>query len=568
MKCEGIPASGGIGIGTAVLVAEPDLGYGDVVFSGVEAEKARLTGAVDAFIRETSAMAEELRTRVGDKQAEILSGQAMMISDPYMTSQMNAAIENGVCAEAAADSVCSMYVELFSSMEDELMRQRAGDVEDLRRRLLCILLGRPRVELSTIPSGSVLVARDFTPSMTVGLRRENVAAIVTESGGITSHSAILARTMALPAVLSVPNITDILSGGETLVVDGSAGTVLVNPDEEVLRDCRARQGEEMARQADLIRFRARPTHTADGEAVSLCCNIASPRDVPGVLEHTGEGVGLFRTEFLFMNRAAPPSEEEQFRIYQDAARRLEGREIIIRTLDIGGDKDIACLDTEPEENPFLGFRAIRYCLSKPDLFRTQLSAILRASAYGSIRILLPFVSCVDEIRSARVLLEETKSCLAQEGVPFNQDIPLGVMVETPAAVFLADTLAREADFFSIGTNDLTQYTLAADRGNSQVSYLCSYFQPALLRAVRMAASQAKRAGIPVGMCGEAAGDPLMTPLLLAFGLDELSVSPTAVLPIRQAISRWTREEARALADQVMGLSTADEVYACLKANVR
>ena len=568
MKCEGIPASGGIGIGTAVLVAEPDLGYGDVVFSGVEAEKARLTGAVAAFIRETSAMAEELRTRVGDKQAEILSGQAMMISDPYMTSQMNAAIENGVCAEAAADSVCGMYVELFSSMEDELMRQRAGDVEDLRRRLLCILLGRPRVELSTIPSGSVLVARDFTPSMTAGLRRENVAAIVTESGGITSHSAILARTMALPAVLSVPNITDILSGGETLVVDGSAGTVLVNPDEEVLRDCRARQGEEMARQADLIRFRARPTHTADGEAVSLCCNIASPRDVPGVLEHTGEGVGLFRTEFLFMNRAAPPSEEEQFRIYQDAARRLEGREIIIRTLDIGGDKDIACLDTEPEENPFLGFRAIRYCLSKPDLFKTQLSAILRASAYGSIRILLPFVSCVDEIRSARVLLEETKSRLAQEGVPFNRDIPLGVMVETPAAVFLADTLAREADFFSIGTNDLTQYTLAADRGNNQVSYLCSYFQPALLRAVRMAASQAKRAGIPVGMCGESAGDPLMTPLLLAFGLDEFSVSPTAVLPIRQAISRWTREEARALADQVMGLSTADEVYACLKANVR
>ena len=237
-------------------------------------------------------------------------------------------------------------------------------------------------------------------------------------------------------------------------------------------------------------------------------------------------------------------------------------------MDRVGYNDIACLDTEPEENPFLGFRAIRYCLSRPDLFKTQLSAILRASAYGSIRILLPFVSCLDEVRSARVMLEETKCRLADEGVAFNRDIPLGVMVETPAAVFLADKLAREVDFFSIGTNDLTQYTLAADRGNSKVSYLCSYFQPALLRAIHMAASQAKRAGILVGMCGEAAGDPLMTPLLLAFGLDEFSVSPTAVLPIRQAISRWTREEARALADQVMGLSTADEVRTCLKANVR
>ena len=534
MKCEGIPASGGIGIGTAVLVAEPDLSYGDVVFSGVEAEKARLSGAVAAFIRETSAMAESLREQLGDKQAEILSGQVMMVSDPYMTSQMNAAIENGICAEAAADSVCGMYVELFSSMEDELMRQRALDVEDLRRRLLSILLGRPRVELNRIPPDSVLVARDFTPSMTAGLRRENVTAIVTESGGTTSHSAILARTMSLPAVLSVPNITDLLTGGETLVVDGSAGTVLVNPEENVLRACRSRQAEEMARQADLIRFRSRPTHTADGEPVSLCCNITSPRDVPNVLEHTGEGVGLF----------------------------------IIRTLDIGGDKEIPCLNMEREENPFLGFRAIRYCLSRPDLFKTQLSAILRASAYGSIRILLPFVSCLDELRSARVMLEETKSCLAQEGVPFDKDIPLGVMVETPAAVFLADQLSREADFFSIGTNDLTQYTLAADRGNSRVSYLCSYFQPALLRAVRMAAACANRAGIPVGMCGEAAGDPLMTPLLLAFGLDAFSVSPTAVLPVRQSISRWTREEARVLADRVMNLSTADEVRTCLKANAR
>ena len=568
MKCEGIPASGGIGIGAAVLVAEPDLGYGNVVFSGVAAEKARLAGAVAAFTAETTAMAEELRSQVGDTQAEILSGQVMMVSDPYMTSQMNAAIENGVCAEAAVDSVCGMYVELFSSMEDELMRQRALDVEDMRRRLLSILLGRPRAELKRIPPGSVLVARDFTPSMTVGLRRENVAAIVTESGGITSHSAILARTMSLPAVLSVPNIMDLLSGGETLVVDGSSGSVLINPDDETLRNYRALQGEALARQADLLRFRTRPTHTADGETVSLCCNITSPRDVPNVLEHTGEGVGLFRTEFLFMNRSTPPSEEEQFRIYQDAARQLEGREIIIRTLDIGGDKDIACLDTEPEENPFLGFRAIRYCLSRPDLFKTQLSAILRASAYGSIRILLPFVSCLDEVRSARVMLEETKCRLADEGVAFNRDIPLGVMVETPAAVFLADKLAREVDFFSIGTNDLTQYTLAADRGNSKVSYLCSYFQPALLRAIHMAASQAKRAGILVGMCGEAAGDPLMTPLLLAFGLDEFSVSPSAVLTIRQAISRWTRAEARALADQVMGLSTADEVRACLKANVR
>ena len=382
MKCEGIPASGGIGIGEAVLVAEPDLGYGDVVFSGVEAEKARLAGAVAAFIRETSAMAEALREQLGDKQAEILSGQVMMVSDPYMTSQMNAAIENGVCAESAVDSVCGMYIELFSSMEDELMRQRALDVEDLRRRLLSILLGRPRTELNRLPPGSVLVARDFTPSMTAGLRRENVAAIVTESGGRTSHSAILARTMSLPAVLSVPNITDLLSGGETLVVDGSAGTVLVNPDEEVLRACRSRQAEELARQADLIRFRSRPTRTADGEAVSLCCNIAGPRDVPSVLEHTGEGVGLFRTEFLFMNRSAPPSEEEQFRIYQDAARRLLGELLEYLLTAAGGDLRLmraralelmavlsrAAVDGGGDEDMILDLNC--RCLSEIDCLRT------------------------------------------------------------------------------------------------------------------------------------------------------------------------------------------------------
>lgn len=563
----GIGASAGIGIGRAVLVRLPDLDYSHVVFQGAQAEKARLSAAAAAFTERTSAMAEAMKDRVGEKQAEILLGQIMMLGDPFMTSQINDFIDQGACAEGALDAVCGMYIDMFSSVEDELTRQRATDVRDLRDRMLAQLLGQAELDLSALPPSAVLVARDLTPSMTAGLKKGAVAGIVTEVGGTTSHSAILARAMELPAVLSVENATALIQEGDTVVVDGGEGQVLVSPGEDTLRDYRARREALLAQRADLDLYRGRPTRTADGRAVRLCGNIGSAGDARAVMEATGEGVGLFRTEFLFMDRSALPDEEEQFQAYRAAAEALEGRELIIRTLDVGGDKDIPYLGLEREENPFLGYRAIRYCLGRQDVFAAQLRALLRASAYGDIKIMLPLVTCADELRQAKALLTRLKGELDAEGLPYNREIRVGVMIETPAASLIADLLAREADFFSIGTNDLTQYTMAADRGNAKVSYLGSPYNPAVLRSIRHIIRCGHEAGIPVGMCGEAAADPLMLPLLLSFGLDEFSVGASAILPTRKLLSKWSAEEAGRLTAEVMELSSADGIRAYLKANV-
>ena len=563
----GIGASAGIGIGRAVLVRLPDLDYSHVAFQGAEAEKARLSAAAAAFTEKTAAMAEAMKERVGEKQAEILLGQIMMLGDPFMTSQMNDFIDQGACAEGALDAVCGMYVDMFSSVEDELTRQRATDVRDLRDRMLAQLLGQAELDLSALPPSAVLVARDLTPSMTAGLKKDAVAGIVTEVGGTTSHSAILARAMELPAVLSVENATALIKEGDTVVVDGGEGQVLVSPGEDILRDYRARREALLAQRADLDLYRGRPTRTADGRAVRLCGNIGSAKDARAVMEATGEGVGLFRTEFLFMDRSALPDEEEQFQAYRAAAEALEGRELIIRTLDVGGDKDIPYLGLEKEDNPFLGYRAIRYCLGRQDVFAAQLRALLRASAYGDIKIMLPLVTCADELRQAKALLTRLKGELDAEGLPYNREIRVGVMIETPAASLIADLLAREADFFSIGTNDLTQYTMAADRGNAKVSYLGSPYNPAVLRSIRHIIRCGHEAGIPVGMCGEAAADPLMLPLLLSFGLDEFSVGASAILPTRKLLSKWSVEEAGRLTAEVMELSSTDGIRAYLKANV-
>lgn len=567
MVYNGIGASAGIGIGRAVLVSSPNLDYSHVASQGAEAEKARLSAAAAAFTEKTSAMAGAMKERVGGKQAEILLGQIMMLGDPFMTSQMNDFIDQGACAEGALDAVCSMYIDMFSSVEDELTRQRATDVRDLRDRMLGLLLGQEEPDLSALPLSAVLVARDLTPSMTAGLKKGAVAGVVTEVGGTTSHSAILARAMELPAVLSVENATALIKEGDTVVVDGGEGQVLVSPGEDVLRDYRARREALLAQRADLDFYRGRPTRTADGHEVKLCGNIGSARDARAVLEATGEGVGLFRTEFLFMDRSALPGEEEQFEAYRAAAEALEGRELIIRTLDVGGDKDIPYLGLEKEENPFLGYRAIRYCLGRQDVFAAQLRALLRASAYGDIKIMLPLITCADELRQAKALLTRLKGELDSQGLPYNRDIRVGVMIETPAASLIADLLAREADFFSIGTNDLTQYTMAADRGNAKVSYLGSPYNPAVLRSIRHIIRCGHAAGIPVGMCGEAAADPLMLPLLLSFGLDEFSVGASAILPTRKLLSKWSLEEAGRLTAEVMELSSTDGIRAYLKANV-
>lgn len=568
MIYKGIAGAEGIGIGKALVVCEQTLDYSHVVFSGAENETNRLQAAIAAFCEKVTAMQKKLTASVGEKQAEILNGQIMMIQDPFMTSQMQDFIAGGQCAEAAVDAVCNMYIEMFSSVEDDLTRQRATDIRDMRARLLGILLGQTEVDLSDLPPETVLVAHDFTPSMTANMQKEHIVGILSECGSKTSHSAILARSLELPAVMSVENICTLLENGDTVIVDGTRGEAVVRPAQGILEAYASKREQLKMEKQALHAFAGKKTVTADGKQLAVYANIGKPDDVPAVLQNDGEGVGLFRTEFLFMDRTALPSEEEQFAAYRAVATQMQGKEVIIRTLDVGGDKDIPYLHMEKEENPFLGHRAVRYCLDNPEIYKVQLRALLRASAYGNIKIMLPLVTTVSEVRRVRELLESTKAELRRENIEFRDTIPVGVMIETPAAAMTADLLAKEADFFSIGTNDLTQYTMAVDRGNSKVSALYSHYNPAVLRLIKQTAEAANRAGIPVGMCGEAAGDKAFIPLLIAFGLHEFSVTPAAVLPTRKTVSLWSKTDADALAERVLTLDSAEEVAAALEEAAR
>lgn len=564
----GVAASPGLGIGTVMVIAEPCLAYEVVEVTDAEAEKSRLHGAIEAFSALTREKAEVVRERVGDAEAAILEGHVLMISDPFMVAEMDNLIDGGQCAEAALDTVCETFAVMFEAADDDLTRQRAADVRDIKSGVLCQLLGVREVDVSRVPRGTVLVTHDLVPSMTAGLDRDNVVGIVTETGGMTSHSAILARALEIPAVLAVPDAVRKLPEGAQVIVDGGEGAVAVAPDEAELAAARVRQETLRREKEALQRFVGKKTITADGCQVELFGNIGSVEDARAVVDNDGEGVGLFRTEFLFMDGGAMPTEEEQFRAYQQAALIMKGRPVIIRTLDIGGDKDIPYLGLEKEDNPFMGFRAIRYCLAREDVFRTQLRALLRASAFGDVRIMVPLVTGVEELRQVRALIRRYADEFSREGVACNKDVPVGVMIETPAAALMADALAAETDFFSIGTNDLTGYTMAVDRGNDRVRYLYSAFNPAVLRSIRSVIAAGTAAGIPVGMCGEAAADPLLIPLWISFGLTEYSVGPASILATRAAIAGWSHEEARALAEAVMGAVTPDAVLDLLKAAAR
>lgn len=561
---QGIGASKGYGVGTIVRIEETDLSFEDKKITDVDAEVARFQKAVEDFTEKTMDMAAKMREQVGEKEAEILEGHVIMVSDPAMADEVTNQIKDGSCAERALWNVCDMFIQIFSMAEDELTNQRVTDVQDMRNRLLKILLGKEEVDISQVPKGTILAARDLTPSMTVGLHKENVVGILTEVGGKTSHSAILARALEIPAVLSIPDIMQTVKDGQEVALDGDLGVVILDPSEEEKAEYHAKREQYVKEKEALRALVGKPTITADGKQVELVCNIGKPQDSDMVLERDGEGVGLFRTEFLFMDRTNTPSEEEQFQAYKQVAETMQGKPVIIRTLDVGGDKEIPYLNLEKEENPFLGYRAIRVCLKQKDLYRAQLRALLRASAYGDIRIMVPMVTCLDELRQVKELLCELMKELDQEQIAYNKEIKVGIMVETPAASLMADLLAKEADFFSIGTNDLTQYTMVVDRGNAQVAYLYSAYNPAVLRSIAHVIACGNKAGIPVGMCGEAAADEKLIPLLLAYGLDEFSVSATSVLATRNTIAKWTIEEAKALAKEVEGLGTREEVEQLLE----
>lgn len=563
----GTAASEGIGIGKVMLIEEHSLEYTPRTVTDTEAESQRFKAAVDAFCYNTEKQAENLRSSAGEKEAEILAGHIQIIKDPYLSGEIEKLIADGQCAESALEHMCDMFITMFSAADDELTKQRAADVRDIKSGVLGILLGVNEIKVSDAPKGTVLVARELTPSVTAGIVKENIAGIITETGGTTSHSAILARALEIPAVLSVEGVASSLKNGDTVVVDGSEGAVIVNPDDNTVAEYSKKRDAFLAERKELENYRGRETKSASGEVYELFCNIGKPEDAVKAVDADGEGVGLFRTEFLFMDRTSIPTEDEQFEAYKKAALILKGKSLIIRTLDIGGDKDIPYLGLKKEENPFMGFRAIRYCLKNRELFKSQIKAILRASAFGDIKIMFPLITTMDELREGKKLVAECKADLRNMGINFNENIQVGVMVETASAAVIADMLAKEADFFSIGTNDLTGYTMACDRGNNDVSYLYSPLQPSVLRMIKRTIECGVQNGISVGMCGEAAANKLMIPLLISFGLTEFSVSAPSVLNVRKIISTWTKEEADKVTAKVLEMSTQQEIVEYLKSVV-
>ena len=502
-------------------------------------ESARFQEAMTTFLEETERAACDLEKRGMSEEAGILRSHMEMIKDPSVTSKIKEEIDNGCCAEEAVDKTMKFFADLFEATGDELTMQRAADIRDINSSLCSKLTNNDLMDPAQLPKGAILVIRELTPSMAVKIDP--------------------ARALGIPAVLGVTGALTYIENGKTLILDGISGIVLQEPDNDTKKEYNKKAEMFQLQRERLNVFRGKKSVTASGAIKEIFANIGSVEDAESARAADAEGVGLFRTEFLYMDRSKAPDEEEQFEAYCKAAKAFSPDPVVIRTLDVGGDKDMPYLHMDQEENPFMGFRAVRYCLENRELFKTQLRALLRAGAEGCIRIMIPMVTCLAEIRGVKALMAECCEELKAEGKRFDPDIKTGIMVETPAAAATADILAEEVDFFSIGTNDLTGYMMAADRGNAKVAYLYETYQPAVLRMIRDVCKAAGKADIPVGMCGEAAADPALTPCLIAFGLDEFSVSPEKVLATRKNLSLWSSEDAIAVADKVMSLGTAEEV---------
>ena len=509
----------------------------DYVPEELEAEKTRFRVAHAAAVEETKALLESTKASNGAGQAEILDAQLTLLQDEYsVVEPILEKIGDERCNAAhAADSVLSEIAAMFAQADDEYLSQRAADVKDIRERLLLHILEQERVHFDALPEDTILVAAELTPSDTIRLDLRHIAGIATETGGYYSHTGIITRNLGIPAVSGLEFDLDAIEDGTCAIVDGETGRFTLSPS-EAERQVFLREREELARVvSNLEQYRTRKSCTVDGVEGCICANIGTPADAMDAMQKGAEGIGLFRSEFLYMQGPALPDEETQFAAYRAAAELCGARPLTVRTLDIGGDKALPYMHFEPEENPFLGWRAIRVSLAMPELFRTQLRALLRASAFGNVRVMFPMIASVGEFRAAKAVVETCMAELDAEGVPYDRDIALGVMIETPAAVFIADELAARARFFSIGTNDLTQYVMAADRGNPRVAYLCDAFDPAVQRSIGMVLDAAHRAGIEAGMCGELAADPRATQRLVALGLGEFSVGPPAIAPLKHRI---------------------------------
>lgn len=566
MKIYGVGAAEGIGIGVAKVVREQNVEVVKKTVLDSETEVNNFMRVLDITKAETEEMSKALEKNASAKEAEILFGHIMLMSDPMLVDEIVNRIKGeSVCAEYVIEEVCNQYAAVFASMDDELMQQRATDMIDIKTRLIKKVLGIENTDLSKLPYGSILVAKDLTPSMTAGLNPDNVLGIVTQFGGKTSHSAILARALEIPAVVGLSNLPEDISDDTDILLDGESGEVIILPTDNEKSDYENKKKNYDANKEMLKKYRELPSISKDGKKVEIAGNIGSPEDAKKVIENGGEGIGLFRTEFLFMDRDCMPTEEEQFESYKEVATAMEGKPVIIRTLDIGGDKEIPYMGIVQDENPFLGYRAIRLCLDrKDDIYIPQLRALLRASAFGNIKIMLPLITSMDEIREAKALISDIKKELDEKNIAYNKNIEVGIMVETAAASLLADIFAKEVDFFSIGTNDLIQYTMSVDRGNVKIAGLYSPFSPAVLRSINRIITEGKKAGIMVGMCGEAAADPLLIPVLLAWGMDEFSMSASSILKSRQIISGCDSKDLKAKVDKVLEMSTESEIKEYLK----
>ncbi len=558
----GIGTSKGIGIGKALIIDECKNAVSRVKINDTEAEVDKFNEAVEKFIQETNELVDKLSQKLNgdDKNALVLKNQEYLIRDPEFTSGVISAITNDkLNAEAAVEDTCEMLKNIFLSFNNDTMTQRVADIEDMKQRLIAIMQGQKHIDLTKLSDNTVIIADEIHPSMTANMDTEHIAGIISEKGGDTSHASILARALEIPAVLSVKDICSKIAEGEEVIVDGAYGEVFVNPTPITLKIYNKKKKAYDERVKELKKYIDKQTVTRDGRKVMLAANIGNADEAAKAVKAGAEGVGLFRTEFLFMNKQALPTEEEQYNEYKKAAVVLDGRQLTIRTLDIGGDKDIPYMGLTKELNPFLGYRAIRFCLDRVDIFTTQLRAVLRASAYGNIRIMIPMITSVTEVQAVKKIINGICRDLDKKDIKYDKDIKIGVMIETPAAAIMADVLAHEVDFFSIGTNDLTQYTLAVDRGNENVAYLYSALNPAVIRSIKHIIECAHNAGIEAGMCGEAAADERMIPLLLNFGLDEFSVTVSRVLETRKEIASWSSKEVKEITENVMNYSEEKEV---------
>ncbi|MCS5344849.1 phosphoenolpyruvate--protein phosphotransferase [Staphylococcus aureus] len=558
---KGIAASDGVAIAKAYLLVEPDLTFDkNEKVTDVEGEVAKFNSAIEASKVELTKIRNNAEVQLGADKAAIFDAHLLVLDDPELIQPIQDKIKNeNANAATALTDVTTQFVTIFESMDNEYMKERAADIRDVSKRVLSHILGVELPNPSMIDESVIIVGNDLTPSDTAQLNKEFVQGFATNIGGRTSHSAIMSRSLEIPAIVGTKSITQEVKQGDMIIVDGLNGDVIVNPTEDELIAYQDKRERYFADKKELQKLRDADTVTVDGVHAELAANIGTPNDLPGVIENGAQGIGLYRTEFLYMGRDQMPTEEEQFEAYKEVLEAMNGKRVVVRTLDIGGDKELSYLNLPEEMNPFLGYRAIRLCLAQQDIFRPQLRALLRASVYGKLNIMFPMVATINEFREAKAILLEEKENLKNEGHDISDDIELGIMVEIPATAALADVFAKEVDFFSIGTNDLIQYTLAADRMSERVSYLYQPYNPSILRLVKQVIEASHKEGKWTGMCGEMAGDETAIPLLLGLGLDEFSMSATSILKARRQINGLSKNEMTELANRAVDCATQEEV---------